>query len=48
LDLRATPLKVLAVLRDDRTCERFRNAVDREMAERMAALDIDDPLEEQL
>lgn len=47
-DLRQVPLKELAVLRDDRTCDAFKAGVDREMEERLAALDLDDPCDEQL
>jgi hypothetical protein len=49
LDLRATALKELAVLRDDRgICEQLRRAVDAEIEERSHAFDIDNPLDEKL
>jgi hypothetical protein len=49
LDLRATRLVVLAVLRDERTvCAALKRTIDAEIVERMAALDIDDPRDEQV
>jgi hypothetical protein len=49
LDLRATPLRELAVIRDDRRiCEPLRAAIDAEIEERSHALDLDDPGGEKL
>jgi hypothetical protein len=49
LDLRATALKELAVLRDDRAiCERLRRLIDAEIDERRNALDLDDSSDEKL
>lgn len=49
LDVRATPLKVLVVLRNEPgSCPEFRRVVDREIEDRLTGMDLDDPCDEQI
>jgi len=49
LDVRATPLTVLAVLRGEPgSCLQFRQVVDREIEDRLTGMDLDDPCDEQI
>jgi hypothetical protein len=48
-DLRALPVTAVAALLDDRSiCVALRTHAERELAERLAAQDLDDPQDEQV